>query len=70
MLKELHLTLQYKVPALLAVGLEGFWGLVICAIALPVLSNVKGDDGRSLDSFRGAIRVCILKEAPRPFQQL
>lgn len=52
--------LQYKVPALLAVGLEGFWGLVICAIALPILSNVKGSDSIPLDSFKGAIRVRVL----------
>ena len=48
---------QYRVPALLAVGLEGFWGLVICAVALPVLSNVNGGDGRALDSFRGALQA-------------
>ncbi|BDA40609.1 Solute carrier family 35 member F6 [Coccomyxa sp. Obi] len=41
---------KYRVPALLAVGLEGFWGLVLSAIALPVLGVVRGTDGLPLDS--------------------
>lgn len=49
--------LQYRVPALLAVGLEGFWGLVICAVALPVLTVMKGPNGAPLDSLPAAIRV-------------
>ncbi|EIE26741.1 hypothetical protein COCSUDRAFT_4914, partial [Coccomyxa subellipsoidea C-169] len=41
---------RYRVPALLAVGLEGFWGLVLSAIALPILGVVRGTDGLPLDS--------------------
>lgn len=48
---------QYRVPALLAVGLEGFWGLVICSAALPILSKVHGSDGLPLDGFNDAIKV-------------
>ena len=51
------MALQYRVPALLAVGLEGFWGVVICAIALPILSVVKGSNGLPIDSFSGAFTV-------------
>eukprot|EP00884_Botryococcus_braunii_P021063 jgi/Botrbrau1/7640/Bobra.0159s0086.1 len=47
---------KYRVPALLAVGLEGFWGLVICCIALPLLSVVKGPNGLPLDSAPQALR--------------
>lgn len=41
---------KYRVPALLGVGLEGMWGLALSAIALPILSIVKGPDGVPLDS--------------------
>lgn len=41
---------KYRVPALLGVGLEGMWGLLLSAIALPILSMVKGSDGMALDS--------------------
>lgn len=41
---------KYRVPALLGVGLEGMWGLALSAIALPILSIVKGPDGMPLDS--------------------
>lgn len=44
-------------PALLAVGLEGFWGLVLSAIALPILGVVKGTDGLPLDSATHAFQV-------------
>ena len=47
---------KYRVPALLGVGLEGMWGLVLSAIALPILSIVKGPDGLTLDSLFGAFR--------------
>ena len=47
---------KYRVPALLGVGLEGMWGLVLSAIALPILSLVKGPDGLALDSLFGAFR--------------
>ena len=48
---------RYRVPALLAVGLEGFWGLVISAVALPILGAVRGTDGLPLDSTTQAFRV-------------
>ncbi|CAL5225386.1 g8193 [Coccomyxa viridis] len=47
---------KYRVPALLAVGLEGFWGLVISAVALPILGVVRGTDGLPLDSTTQAFR--------------
>ena len=31
---------QYRVPALLAVGLEGFWGLLLCMVAGPFLARL------------------------------
>ncbi|KAI8462765.1 MAG: hypothetical protein J3K34DRAFT_527501 [Monoraphidium minutum] len=40
---------QYKVPALLAVGLEGCWGFALCALALPALALARGGDGLPLD---------------------
>jgi hypothetical protein len=45
------------VPALLAVGLEGCWGLVLCAFLLPVTSLVKGPDGVPLDDAVAAFRA-------------
>lgn len=48
---------RYRVPALLAVGLEGFWGLALSLIALPILGAVRGSDGLPLDSARQAWRV-------------
>ncbi len=47
---------KYRVPALLGVGLEGMWGLVLSAIALPILSIVKGSDGYAVDSLFSAFR--------------
>ena len=47
---------KYKVPALLGVGLEGMWGLLLSAVALPILSVVKGSDGLAVDSVVGAFR--------------
>ncbi|GIL57447.1 hypothetical protein Vafri_12671 [Volvox africanus] len=42
---------QYRVPTLLAVGLEGMWGTTICTIALPVLALVRtGPYHRPVDS--------------------
>ena len=57
---------KYRVPALLAVGLEGFWGLVICALALPLLSVIKGPGGLPLDSIPQALAVsaCSLLVLP------
>lgn len=49
---------KFRVPALLAVGLEGFWGLVICAVALPLLTTVvKGPSGVPFDDAIEALRV-------------
>jgi hypothetical protein len=47
---------KYRVPALLAVGLEGFWGMVICAIALPILTTQKDGAGLPYDDALGAFR--------------
>ena len=47
---------KYRVPALLGVGLEGMWGLLLSAIALPVLSIVKGSDGMAIDSLVTAFK--------------
>ena len=55
--EEKYLT-RYSVPALLAVGLEGCWGLLICCAALPALSWLPGPSGQPLDSFSSAIQVC------------
>lgn len=52
-----YLLSRYRVPALLAVGLEGFWGLVLSAIFLPILGVVRGTDGLPLDSVRLAFQV-------------
>lgn len=47
---------KYRVPALLGVGLEGMWGLLLSAIALPILSNVHGSDGMAIDSLVNAFK--------------
>ncbi|KAF6261039.1 hypothetical protein COO60DRAFT_1294068 [Scenedesmus sp. NREL 46B-D3] len=47
---------KYKVPALLAIGLEGCWGLLLCSFVLPVTSLVKGKDGFPLDDAVAAAR--------------
>lgn len=47
---------KYRVPALLGVGLEGMWGLLLSAIALPILSMVKGSDGMAIDSLVTAFK--------------
>lgn len=49
--------MKLRAPVLLAVGLEGFWGLALACVALPVLEFVRGPDGRPLDSFTEAISV-------------
>ncbi|KAL4418661.1 hypothetical protein ABPG77_003579 [Micractinium sp. CCAP 211/92] len=33
---------KYRAPVLMAVGMEGFWGLVLSCVALPVLQYVRG----------------------------
>lgn len=57
-LEEKYLA-KYKVPALLAVGLEGCWGVALCAVALPVLSYVKASDGIPLDDAPMALREVL-----------
>lgn len=46
----------HRAPALLAVGLEGVWGLLLCAFALPALSTVTLH-GKPLESAPAALRV-------------
>lgn len=46
-----------QVPALLAVGLEGCWGLVLCSVLLPITSLIKGPDGVPLDDAVAAVRA-------------
>ena len=58
-IEEKYLT-AYRVPALLAVGLEGMWGLAISAVALPAMSYVHWPDGTPIDVLSAAIRVCAL----------
>ncbi len=48
---------KYRAPVLLAVGMEGFWGLALCALALPALEHIRGADGQPLDSFTAAVAV-------------
>ena len=48
---------QYRAPVLLAVGLEGFWGVSLCCLALPLLQHVRGPDGLPLDNLQQAIAV-------------
>lgn len=51
-----NVILPCKVPALLAVGIEGAWGFALCAVALPVLSVIRGGDGLPLDDAAGAAK--------------
>eukprot|EP00775_Hariotina_reticulata_P005318 gene5318-5553_t len=48
---------KYKVPALLAVGLEGCWGLLLCCLVLPLTSVIKGPGGVPLDDAAAAMRA-------------
>ena len=45
---------KYKIPANVAVGLEGFWGLGICAIALPIALKVR-HNGEPVENFHEAV---------------
>eukprot|EP00898_Chlorokybus_atmophyticus_P008751 jgi/Chlat1/8878/Chrsp92S08195 len=47
---------KYHVPSMQAVGIEGFWGVLISLIALPILYFVRGQDQGSLESFPEALR--------------
>lgn len=44
---------------MLAVGLEGCWGLVLCSIALPLTSVIRGKDGFPLDDAAAAFREIV-----------
>lgn len=46
-----------QVPALLAVGLEGCWGLFLCSFLLPVTTLIRGPDGLPLDDAPAAFRA-------------
>ena len=47
---------QYRVPAALAVGMEGLWGIALCALALPTLGALPtGPLGRPFDSAADAL---------------
>eukprot|EP00892_Ulva_mutabilis_P004515 jgi/Ulvmu1/2435/UM134_0016.1 len=50
---------HYRVPASLAVGLEGFWGLILSCILLPLFQNLPGPMGRGspVDDVRGAFEA-------------
>ncbi|KFM26942.1 Solute carrier family 35 member F6 [Auxenochlorella protothecoides] len=60
---EEKLLTQHRAPVLLAVGVEGAWGLAIAALALPLLSVVRGRGGEPLDSLPDALRA--LRASPR-----
>jgi hypothetical protein len=47
------------VPALLAVGLEGCWGLLLCSFVLPITTLVKDSNGLPLDDAVAAVRSII-----------
>lgn len=49
--------MKFRAPVLLAVGVEGVWGLALCTLALPALEHLRGADGRPLDSFTAAVAV-------------
>lgn len=51
--------LLLQVPALLAVGLEGCWGLVLCAVLLPLTTLIRGPDGVPLDDAPAAFRAIL-----------
>ncbi|KAL6776941.1 hypothetical protein ACKKBF_B19575 [Auxenochlorella protothecoides x Auxenochlorella symbiontica] len=60
---EEKLLTQHRAPVLLAAGVEGAWGLAIAALALPLLSVVRGRGGEPLDSLPDALRA--LRASPR-----
>jgi drug/metabolite transporter (DMT)-like permease len=47
---------QYKAPVLLAVGSEGAVGLLVSALALPVLARLTGPGGGPIDDAAAALR--------------
>lgn len=51
---EEKLLSNWRVQPLLAVGLEGVWGLVICTLSLPFLPYVTDQEGKPLDDLIAA----------------
>ncbi len=45
-----------QVPTLLAVGIEGCWGVVLCLVVLPILSVIRANDGLPVDDAIGAMK--------------
>ncbi len=41
---------------LVAVGMEGCWGMLLCLFALPLMVTFKDSEGRSFDDLPAAIR--------------
>lgn len=58
--------MQYRAPVLLAVGVEGAWGVAICALALPLLTAVRGPGGLPIDSLTQALAVSRGERRPLP----
>lgn len=52
---EEKLMTRFKTPPLLAVGLEGFWGLCMFGITLPLLALLKQSNGQPVESLSLAI---------------
>jgi drug/metabolite transporter (DMT)-like permease len=50
---------KYKVPTLLAVGVEGCWGVLLCIVALPIFTVVIAPDGLPIDDAIGATREIV-----------
>eukprot|EP00798_Chlamydomonas_sp_ICE-L_P022126 gene22126-29187_t len=48
-LEEKYLT-KFRVEPLLAVGIEGAWGLLLCIFALPMLTVLKDSSGHPIDN--------------------
>lgn len=48
---------QLQPPVLLAVGTEGVVGMVVCAIALPLLSQLPGPGGAPIDDAGAAVKA-------------
>ncbi len=57
------MAVAFPAQPLLAVGIEGAWGVVLCLAALPLLSLVKTSGGQPLDDAGAAFRA--LWEVPK-----
>ncbi|GAX77652.1 hypothetical protein CEUSTIGMA_g5095.t1 [Chlamydomonas eustigma] len=47
---------SFRMQPLVAVGLEGMWGFMLCMLALPFMPAFKDSEGRPLDDLPGALR--------------